>query len=61
MEIEKVPRDIQVEKSSKDMASSSNLVSSIGAQANPKRGTEPDGMPHTLQFFSPWNSNRDFY
>ena len=31
--IEKVPRGIQVEKSSKDMASSGNLVSTIGTQA----------------------------
>ena len=30
--IEKVPRGIQGEKSSKDMASSRNLVSTIGAQ-----------------------------
>ena len=33
--------DIQVEKSSKDMASSRNLVSTIGAQASPQKGTEP--------------------
>ena len=39
--IEKVPRGIQGEKSSKDMASSRNLVSKIGAQASPKRWTEP--------------------
>ena len=36
--IEKVPRGIQGEKSSKDMASSRNLVSTIGAQASPKKG-----------------------
>ena len=36
--IEKVPRVIQGEKSSKDMASSRNLVSTIGAQASPKMG-----------------------
>ena len=36
--IEKVPRGIQGEKSSKDMASSRNLVSTIGAQASPKNG-----------------------
>ena len=30
--IEKVPRGIQGEKSSKEMASSRNLVSTIGAQ-----------------------------
>ena len=38
--IEKVPRGIQSEMSSKDMASSRNLVSIIGAQASPKKGTE---------------------
>ena len=36
--IEKVPRGIRGEKSSKDMASSSNLVSTIGAQASPLIG-----------------------
>ena len=35
--IEKEPRDIQSEKSSKDMANLRNLVSTIGAN----RGTEP--------------------
>ena len=39
--IEKVPRVIRGEKSSKDMASSRNLVSRIGAQASPTMGTEP--------------------
>ena len=39
--IEKVPRGIRGEKSSKDMASSRNLVSAIGALASPKMGTEP--------------------
>ena len=34
--VEKVPRGIRGEKSSKDMASSRNLVSAIGAQASPK-------------------------
>ena len=34
--IEKVPRGIRGEKSSKDMASSRNLVSTIGALASPK-------------------------
>ena len=34
--IEKVPRDIRGEKSSKDMASSRNLVSTIAAQASLK-------------------------
>ena len=38
--IEKVPRGIRGEKSSKDMASSRNLVSTIGALASPKM-TEP--------------------
>ena len=33
--IEKVPRGIRGEKSSTDMASSRNLVSTIGAQASP--------------------------
>ena len=33
--IEKVPRGIRGEKWSKDMASSRNLVSTIGAQASP--------------------------
>ena len=37
-QIEKVPRSIQGEKSSKDMASSRNLVSTIGAQASLKKG-----------------------
>ena len=36
--IEKVPRGIQGAKLSRDMASSRNLVSTIGAQANPKKG-----------------------
>ena len=36
--IEKVPRGIRGEKSSKDMASSRNLVSTIGALASPKVG-----------------------
>ena len=36
--IEKVPRGIRCEKSSKDMASSRNLVSTIGALASPKMG-----------------------
>ena len=39
--IEKVPRGIRGEKSSKDTASSRNLVSTIGALASPKMGTEP--------------------
>ena len=34
--IEKVPRGIQGEKSSKDLANSRNLVSTIGTQASPK-------------------------
>ena len=34
--IEKVPRGIRGEKSSKDMASSVNLVSTIGALASPE-------------------------
>ena len=34
--IEKVPRGIRGEKSSKDMASSKNLFSTIGALASPK-------------------------
>ena len=36
--IEKVPRGIRGEKSSKDMASSRNSVSTIGALASPKIG-----------------------
>ena len=39
--IEKVLRGIQDKKSSKDMTSSRNLVSTIGAQARPKKGTDP--------------------
>ena len=35
---EKAPRGIRGEKSSKDMASSRNLVSTIGALASPKMG-----------------------
>ena len=45
--IVKVPMGIQSEKSSKDMASSKNLVSTIGAQANPKKGAGircPEGL-----------------
>ena len=44
--IEKVPRGIRGEKSSKDMASSRHLVSTIGALASPKMGdgtTCPEG------------------
>ena len=44
--IEKVPRGIRGEKSSKDMVSSRNLVSTIGALASPKMGDGtrcPDG------------------
>ena len=53
--IEKVLRDIQGEKSSKDMTSSRNLVSTIRAQASPQEGTEPGvralpaEIPHPLQ------------
>ena len=36
--IEKLPRGIEGEKSSKEMASSRNLVSTIGAQASRKKG-----------------------
>ena len=36
--VEKVPRGIQGEKSSKDKASSRNLVSKTGAQTSPKTG-----------------------
>ena len=36
--IKKVPRGIRGEKSSQDMASSRNLVSTIGALASPKKG-----------------------
>ena len=36
--IEKVPRGIRGEKSSKDMVSSRNLVSTIGVLASPKMG-----------------------
>ena len=36
--IEKVPRGIRGEKSSKEMASSRNLVSTIGALASPEMG-----------------------
>ena len=36
--IEKVPRSIRGEKSSKHMASSRNMVSTIGAQASPTIG-----------------------
>ena len=52
--IEKVPRGIQGEKSSKDMASSRNLVSTIGAQASPKKRDEtrcPEG--YTYRTYSP--------
>ena len=44
--IEKVPRGNPGEKSSKDMANSRNLVSTIGAQASPTMGDGtrcPDG------------------
>ena len=50
--IEKVPRGIQGEKSSKDTTSSRKVVSTIGALASPKKG---DGtrngkrsLPHKL-------------
>ena len=46
MKMEKVPRGIQGEKSTKDTASSRNLVSTIGAQASPEKGDEtrcPEG------------------
>ena len=36
--VEKVPRGIQGEKSSKEMTNSRNLVSTIIAQASPKKG-----------------------
>ena len=39
--IEKAPRGIRGEKSSKDTASCRNLVSTTGALASPKMGTEP--------------------
>ena len=52
--MEKVPRGIQGEKSSKDIASSRNLVSTIGAQASPKkRGTEP-GVRKGKRANAPW-------
>ena len=38
--IEKVPRGIRGEKSSKDMASSRNLVLTTGALASPKMGDQ---------------------
>ena len=42
MQIDKVPRGIQGEKSSKDMTTPKNLDSTIGAQASPQKGvTEP--------------------
>ena len=41
--IEKVPRGIRGEESSKDIASSKNLVSTIGAQASPKMGDQVSG------------------
>ena len=56
MKIEKVPRGIQGEKSNKDMASSRNLVSTIGAQESPKRGTEPGvrkGTRSLLAYLNP--------
>ena len=37
-QIEKVQRGIQGEQLSKDMANSTNMVSTIGAQASPKKG-----------------------
>ena len=36
--IEKVPKGIQGEKSSKELASSRNLVSTIGALTSPQKG-----------------------
>ena len=42
--IEKVPRDTQGQKSSKDMANSRSLVSTIGAQASPKGGGAEPGV-----------------
>ena len=50
--MEKVPMGIRYEKSSKDMASSMNLVSTIGAQASPKMGgTEPGVRNETRRFY----------
>ena len=52
--IEKVPRGIRGEKSSKDMASLRNLVSTIGALASPKMG---DGTrcPESTSLFPYFN------
>ena len=56
--IEKVPRGIRGEKSSKDVTSSRNQVSTIGAQASSTMGDGtrcpeglafPAGMQHPLQ------------
>ena len=41
---QEVPRGMQGDKSSKNMASSRNLVSAIGAQASPKKGGEEQGV-----------------
>ena len=58
IKMEKVPKGIQGRKSSKDMASSRNLVATIEAQANLKQGDEtrclegkafPAGIPQPLQ------------
>ena len=46
--MEKVPRGITGEKSSRDMASSRNLVSTIGAQASPKKGDGTSNQPESL-------------
>ena len=46
--IEKVPRGIRGEKSSKDMASSRNLVSTIGALASPKIVCQRGPLCHPL-------------
>ena len=51
--IEKVPRGIRGEKSSKDTASSRNLVSTIGALASPKMGrNQVSGRVQTYKFIS---------
>ena len=53
--IEKVPRGIRGEKSSKDMSSSRNLVSTIGALASPKMGDGIMKSPSPKCYMTFWD------
>ena len=61
--IEKVPRGVRGEKSSKDMASSRNLVSTIGALASPKMrdGTRCDVHISGYSLFCHYRRFKNFF